>query len=51
MFFLDPSGNALEFKSLKDIARQLFATCWLRLNCETEQLMESSLPASALLLL
>jgi extradiol dioxygenase family protein len=26
MFFLDPSGNALEFKSFKDIARQLFAT-------------------------
>ena len=26
MFFLDPSGNALEFKSFKDIARQLFET-------------------------
>ncbi len=26
MFLLDPSGNALEFKSFKDIARQLFAT-------------------------
>jgi len=26
MFFLDPSGNALEFKSFRDIARQLFAT-------------------------
>jgi extradiol dioxygenase family protein len=26
MFFLDPSGNALEFKSFKDIGRQLFAT-------------------------
>ena len=26
MFFLDPSGNALEFKSFKDIASQLFAT-------------------------
>ena len=26
MFFLDPSGNALEFKSFKDIAGQLFAT-------------------------
>lgn len=25
MFLLDPSGNALEFKSFKDIARQLFA--------------------------
>jgi extradiol dioxygenase family protein len=25
MFFLDPSGNALEFKSFKDIAKQLFA--------------------------
>jgi extradiol dioxygenase family protein len=25
MFFLDPSGNALEFKSFKDIGRQLFA--------------------------
>jgi extradiol dioxygenase family protein len=25
MFFLDPSGNALEFKSFKDIAGQLFA--------------------------
>jgi uncharacterized protein len=24
MFFLDPSGNALEFKSFKDISRQLF---------------------------
>lgn len=24
MFFLDPSGNALEFKSFADIARQLF---------------------------
>ena len=26
MFLLDPSGNALEFKSFRDIARQLFAT-------------------------
>jgi len=26
MFFLDPSGNALEFKSFQDIGRQLFAT-------------------------
>ena len=26
MFLLDPSGNALEFKSFKDSARQLFAT-------------------------
>ncbi|MGE0410328.1 MAG: VOC family protein [Amphiplicatus sp.] len=26
MFFLDPSGNALEFKSFKDIERQLFET-------------------------
>ena len=26
MFLLDPSGNALEFKSFKDIAKQLFAT-------------------------
>jgi uncharacterized protein len=26
MFLLDPSGNALEFKALKDIAGQLFAT-------------------------
>jgi extradiol dioxygenase family protein len=26
MFFLDPSGNALEFKSFRDIAAQLFAT-------------------------
>ena len=26
MFLLDPSGNALEFKAFKDIARQLFAT-------------------------
>jgi extradiol dioxygenase family protein len=26
MFFLDPSGNALEFKSFKDIDRELFAT-------------------------
>ena len=26
MFLLDPSGNALEFKSFKDIAGQLFAT-------------------------
>ena len=26
MFFLDPSGNALEFKSFKDIGLQLFAT-------------------------
>ena len=26
MFFLDPSGNALEFKAFNDIARQLFAT-------------------------
>jgi len=26
MFFYDPSGNALEFKSFKDIAGQLFAT-------------------------
>lgn len=25
MFFLDPTGNALEFKSFKDIAGQLFA--------------------------
>ncbi|HUX72506.1 MAG TPA: VOC family protein [Steroidobacteraceae bacterium] len=26
MFLLDPSGNALEFKAFKDIARQLFAS-------------------------
>ena len=26
LFFLDPSGNALEFKAFKDIASQLFAT-------------------------
>ena len=26
MFFLDPTGNALEFKAFKDIDRQLFAT-------------------------
>lgn len=26
MFLLDPSGNALEFKSFKDIERQLFET-------------------------
>ena len=26
LFLLDPSGNALEFKAFKDIARQLFAT-------------------------
>jgi len=26
MFFLDPTGNALEFKSFKDIPGQLFAT-------------------------
>lgn len=26
MFFFDPSGNALEFKSFRDIAAQLFAT-------------------------
>jgi extradiol dioxygenase family protein len=26
MFLFDPSGNALEFKAFKDIARQLFAT-------------------------
>jgi extradiol dioxygenase family protein len=26
MFFLDPSGNALEFKSFRNIATQLFAT-------------------------
>jgi hypothetical protein len=26
MFFLDPTGNALEFKSFKDIDSQLFAT-------------------------
>jgi extradiol dioxygenase family protein len=26
LFFLDPSGNALEFKAFKDIAGQLFAT-------------------------
>ena len=26
MFLLDPSGNALEFKSFRDIAGQLFAT-------------------------
>jgi hypothetical protein len=26
LFFLDPSGNALEFKAFKDIERQLFAT-------------------------
>jgi extradiol dioxygenase family protein len=25
MFLLDPSGNALEFKSFRDIAGQLFA--------------------------
>jgi uncharacterized protein len=26
MFFLDPTGNALEFKAFKDISNQLFAT-------------------------
>ena len=26
LFFLDPSGNALEFKPFKDIEGQLFAT-------------------------
>ena len=26
LFFLDPSGNALEFKAFKDIDSQLFAT-------------------------
>ncbi len=26
MFFMDPSGNALEFKAFKDIDSQLFAT-------------------------
>lgn len=26
MFFLDPSGNALEFKAFKDIEKQLFET-------------------------
>jgi hypothetical protein len=26
LFFLDPSGNALEFKAFRDIASQLFAT-------------------------
>ena len=26
MFLFDPSGNALEFKSFRDIAQQLFAT-------------------------
>jgi len=26
LFLLDPSGNALEFKSFKDIGQQLFAT-------------------------
>jgi uncharacterized protein len=26
LFFLDPSGNALEFKAFKDIESQLFAT-------------------------
>lgn len=26
MFFLDPSGNALEFKAFKDIQKSLFAT-------------------------
>lgn len=26
MFFLDPSGNALEFKGFKDINAQLFST-------------------------
>ena len=26
MFFLDPSGNPLEFKAFQDIERQLFAT-------------------------
>ncbi len=25
MFFLDPSGNALEFKAFQDIEKQLFA--------------------------
>jgi extradiol dioxygenase family protein len=25
MFFLDPSGNALEFKAFQDIESQLFA--------------------------
>lgn len=25
MFFLDPSGNALEFKAFRDIGSQLFA--------------------------
>jgi extradiol dioxygenase family protein len=26
LFFLDPSGNALEFKSFRNIEQQLFAT-------------------------
>lgn len=26
MFFMDPSGNALEFKAFNDIERQLFET-------------------------
>ena len=26
MFFLDPSGNALEFKAFRDIEAELFAT-------------------------
>jgi extradiol dioxygenase family protein len=26
LFFLDPSGNALEFKAFRDIEGQLFAT-------------------------
>jgi uncharacterized protein len=26
LFFLDPSGNALEFKAFKNITEQLFAT-------------------------
>lgn len=26
MFFLDPSGNALEFKGFRDIDKELFAT-------------------------
>jgi extradiol dioxygenase family protein len=25
MFFLDPTGNALEFKAFQDIEKQLFA--------------------------
>ena len=47
MFFLDPSGNALEFKAFKDIEGQLFATCLLYTSPSPRDMRRSRMPSSA----